>query len=80
MKKYLPFLSVFIAVLLVLLINNVKADQTGDCTAGSQYCEQTSMTTTSTTTTTNTNTNTNNGYGTFEYAPPKGYRKYVLKT
>ena len=29
------------------------ADQTGDCTAGSQYCEQNSLDTTNTTTTTN---------------------------
>jgi hypothetical protein len=35
------------------------ADQTGDCTAGSQYCEQNSLDTTNTTTTTNTNTNNN---------------------
>tara|TARA_R100000742_G_C4167358_1_gene6840 strand:+ start:247 stop:444 length:198 start_codon:yes stop_codon:yes gene_type:complete len=34
-----------------------------------------------TTNTTNiTNANTYNGYGTFEYATPRGYRKYVLKT
>jgi len=41
---------------------------------------KTTNTNTNTNTTNNTNTNTNNGYGTFEYAPPKGYRKYVLKT
>ena len=35
------------------------ADQTGDCTAGEQYCEQNSLTTTNATTTTNTNTNVN---------------------
>ena len=34
-------------------------DQTGDCTAGEQYCEQNSLDTTNSTTTTNTNTNTN---------------------
>ena len=39
-----------------------------------------SYTNTNTNTTNNVNTNTNNGYGTFEYAPPRGYRKYVLKT
>ena len=53
MKKYIPLLAVF------LFVNDAQADQTGDCTAGSQYCEQNSMTTTSATTTTNTNTNTN---------------------
>ena len=34
-------------------------DQTGDCTAGEQYCEQNSLDTTNSTTTNNTNTNTN---------------------
>ena len=57
MKRYLPILSIVIAGLLILLINSVKADQTGDCTAGSQYCEQNSMTTTSTASTVNQNTN-----------------------
>ena len=38
---------------------NSYGDQTGDCTAGSQYCEQNSLDTTNTTTTNNTNTNTN---------------------
>jgi len=41
---------------------------------------KTTNTNTNTNTTNNTNTNTNNGYGTFEYATPRGYRKYVLKT
>ena len=35
------------------------ADQTGNCTAGEQYCEQNSLETTNTTTTNNTNNNTN---------------------
>ena len=34
-------------------------EQTGNCTAGTEHCEQNSLTTTNTTTTTNTNTNTN---------------------
>ena len=38
---------------------NLIADQTGDCTAGEQYCEQNSLETTNTTTTNNTNSNTN---------------------
>ena len=35
------------------------ADQTGDCTAGEQYCEQNSLETTNTTNTNNTNVSTN---------------------
>ena len=35
------------------------AEQTGNCTAGTDNCEQNSLATTNTTTTTNTNTNTN---------------------
>lgn len=35
------------------------ADQTGDCTAGEQYCEQNSLETTNTTNTNNTNNNNN---------------------
>ena len=58
----------FIPVLLALLLfpNYTHADQTGDCTAGTQYCESNSLDTTNNTTTsnsnvnTNTNTNTNN--------------------
>ena len=49
------------AVLLLTLSlfgGTIYADQTGDCTAGSQYCEQNSLETTNTTTTTN-----NSGYG-----------------
>ena len=38
----------------------VNAEQTGNCTAGTQYCEQNSLNTTNTTTTSNTNQNTNN--------------------
>ena len=38
---------------------NTQADQTGNCTAGEEFCEQNSLATTNTTTTTNTNTNTN---------------------
>ena len=37
----------------------VQADQTGDCTAGTQYCEDNGLTTINTTVTTNTNTNNN---------------------
>ena len=35
------------------------ADQTGDCTAGEEFCENNNQTTTSTSTNTNTNNNTN---------------------
>ena len=38
---------------------NSYGDQTGNCTAGSQYCEQNSLDTVNNTTTNNTNTNTN---------------------
>ena len=36
-----------------------QADQTGDCTSGTQYCEDNGLTTINTTVTTNTNTNNN---------------------
>ena len=41
------------------LINYIQADQTGDCTAGTQYCEDNGLTTINNTVTTNTNTNNN---------------------
>lgn len=44
---------------LFLIPNYLQADQTGDCTMGTQYCEGNSLETTNTTTTTNTNTNNN---------------------
>ena len=53
MKKYIKKYPIY---LLIILPFYVTADQTGDCTAGSQYCEQNSLDTTNTTTTTNTNT------------------------
>ena len=37
----------------------VSSDQTGDCTSGTQYCEDNGLTTINTTVTTNTNTNNN---------------------
>ena len=40
----------------LFLVGSLNATQTGDCTAGTQYCEQNSLGTTNTTTTTNTNT------------------------
>ena len=43
-------------LVLGLLSMSVLSDQTGDCTAGEQYCEQNSLDTTNTTTTTNTPT------------------------
>jgi len=50
-----------ISGLITLLIfpTFASADQTGNCTAGTQYCESNSLDTTNNTTTTNTNTNTN---------------------
>ena len=51
-KRNLYFAAVWAAIFFAALgLNSVQADQTGDCTAGSQYCEQNSMETTSTTTT-----------------------------
>ena len=44
---------------LFLIPSYLQADQTGDCTMGTQYCEGNSLETTNTTTTTNTNTNNN---------------------
>ena len=46
-------------IALSLFTGVMYADQTGDCTAGTEHCEQNSLETTNTTTTTNTNTNTN---------------------
>ena len=37
----------------------VSSDPTGDCTSGTQYCEDNGLTTINTTVTTNTNTNNN---------------------
>ena len=48
-----------VAAILLAAFSNVQADQTGDCTAGSEFCENNNQTTTSTATNTNTNTNTN---------------------
>jgi len=44
---------------LITLSFAVSADQTGDCDAGTQYCENNGLTTINTTVTTNTNTNNN---------------------
>ena len=51
------------------ITNNVYADQTGTCTAGTQYCEESTTTTNNTTTTTgtNTNNNTNTNNAKYEY-------------
>ena len=46
-------------VLGLVLSFNSYGDQTGDCTAGTQYCEQNSLDTTNNTTTNNSNTNVN---------------------
>ena len=47
MKK----LAIFGALILLTLGNTAQADQTGDCTQGTEFCE--SLETTNTTTTTN---------------------------
>lgn len=49
----------FLITLVVGLSLNLSADPVGDCTAGTQYCEDNGLTTINTTTTTNTNTNVN---------------------
>ena len=54
MKKLLA-LSAIILIASLSFSPKAIADQTGNCTAGSQYCEQNSLDTTNTTTTTNTN-------------------------
>ena len=43
-----------VAGLFACMSYGVLADQTGDCEAGDQYCEQNSLETTNTTNTTNT--------------------------
>ena len=44
----------------LLLIGTVDAQQTGTCTAGTQYCESLDTTNNTVTDNTNVNTNTNN--------------------
>ena len=51
--------KLLLTVLGILFLSTVHGEQTGDCTAGTDNCEQNSLTTTNTTTTTNTNTNNN---------------------
>ena len=51
----------------------IQADQTGDCTAGDEFCEQNSLVTTNTTTTTNTNTN---NYVAYVFSEVTGYSKF----
>jgi hypothetical protein len=55
-------LKKFIFVFLSVIALNIHAQQTGTCTAGTQYCE--SLDTTNNTTTNNTNTNTNTNVNT----------------
>ena len=57
-KQGIVFIGVW-AFIGLIIAPQLQADQTGDCTAGEQYCEQNSLETTNTTTTTNTNTNNN---------------------
>jgi len=51
-------------ITLLLFANFTYADQTGTCTAGTQYCEENSLDTTNNTTTNNTNTNNNTNVNT----------------
>ena len=57
----------------------VSSDQTGDCTAGTQYCENNGLTTINTTVTTNTNTNnnTNNNTNTNTNTNTKSYMTFI---
>ena len=57
MKKIFGIIGGF---LFLGLFTFAQADQTGDCTAGDEFCEQNSLATTNTTTTTNTNDNIKN--------------------
>jgi hypothetical protein len=63
MKK-LKLLTGLLAFL--FLPDHIQAQQTGTCTAGTQYCEDNGLTTINTTTTTNTNTNVNTNVNTNE--------------
>jgi hypothetical protein len=56
----------FIFVCVAGLSMSSYAQQTGTCTAGTQYCEDNGLTTINTTTTTNTNTNVNTNVNTNE--------------
>ena len=59
--RYFKFVVSSLFLLSLFFNDTAYADQTGDCTAGDEFCEQNSLATTNTTTTTNTNTNTNAG-------------------
>ena len=56
-KKTLFIVAGILGLLLVSL--NIKADQTGDCVAGTEFCENNGLTTINNTVTANTNTNNN---------------------
>ena len=53
------FFGPLILISLFALSFGASADQTGNCTSGTQYCEDNGLTTINTTVTTNTNTNNN---------------------
>ena len=53
------FFGPLIILALLGISVSLSADQTGDCTSGTQYCEDNGLTTINTTVTTNTNTNNN---------------------
>ena len=56
--------SFSLSFLLLFSFTPVFAQQTGNCDAGTQYCEANSLNTVNTTTTSSTNTNTNNNTNT----------------
>ena len=55
----LGFIGPLFIIGLLAISFGAQADQTGDCTSGTQYCEDNGLTTINTTVTTNTNTNNN---------------------
>ena len=59
-----PMKKILLTVLGILFLSTTYGEQTGNCTAGTDNCEQNSLATTNTTTTTNTNTNTNTNQNT----------------
>ena len=62
-------IAIIAAALMLVASFSVKADQTGDCTAGTEFCEDNNQTTTSTATNTNANTNTNTNTSTKTNTP-----------
>ena len=58
-RSSIAFAIIFIAG---VYTQNISAQATGTCTAGTEYCEASTSNDTTTTTTTSDNTNTNTSY------------------